>query len=65
MGLVIKRKLGEKFWIEDACVEVVEIREGRVRLCIAAPSTMHIVRDEIRHKKPKPAIKTSEQKTTE
>jgi len=45
--LAISRRAGEAVWIGDAYVEVVAVQDGRVRLAIAAPDHVKIVRHEI------------------
>ena len=49
--LVLSRKVGERIWIgEDIAVTVVRITGGGVRIGIDAPSTLPVVRDELRIK---------------
>jgi len=46
--LVLTRKSGEGIWIgDDIHVEVLEVREGHVRIGIQAPETKGIYRDEL------------------
>lgn len=46
--LIITRKVGESFYInDDIVVTVVEIRGGQARLGIDAPKEVKIVREEI------------------
>lgn len=47
MGLVLGRKLGEKFLIGNAVVEVTSIKRNRVNLRIEAPKDVTILREEL------------------
>jgi len=48
--LVLSRKIGEQIYIPDygVAIEVLDIQGSRVRIGIAAPSTVPIVREELR-----------------
>lgn len=45
--LVVSRQLGERLVVGDSLVEVVSIRNGRVRLGVTAPKEVRIRREEI------------------
>lgn len=44
--LVIERKLSQQVKIGDAVVTVLKVHDGKVRLGIAAPPSVPIVRDD-------------------
>lgn len=47
--LVLGRFVGEKILIgDDIIIEVIEVRNGRVKLGIVAPSDIEVDREEIR-----------------
>jgi carbon storage regulator len=46
--LVLTRKSGEGLWIgDDIRIQVIEVREGQVRIGIKAPEEKGICRDEL------------------
>jgi carbon storage regulator len=46
--LVLTRKTGERIQIgENVVLEILEVRQGQVRLGIEAPSTVRIYREEV------------------
>jgi len=47
-GLVLKRKNGEGFYIGDAFVKVIEVRNNSVRLVVTAPADIKILREELK-----------------
>jgi carbon storage regulator len=54
--LVLSRKRGERIVLADSVVvTVLEVRRGAVRLGIEAPPRVRIVREEIRHRDPRPS----------
>lgn len=55
--LVLSRKVGESIQIDgDIRVTVSQVRGGRVRLSISAPSDIRVVREEILEKYGIPAV---------
>jgi carbon storage regulator len=46
--LVLTRKVGERLVIgEGVVVEVLALRRGQIRLCISAPPSVHVRREEL------------------
>lgn len=55
--LVLSRKVGESIQIDgDIKVTVSQVRGGRVRLSISAPSDIRVVREEILQKYGMPSV---------
>lgn len=50
-GLCLSRKVGERIFIEDVEIEVIEIDRGKVKLRIVADPCVRIDRAEIHEKK--------------
>lgn len=48
MGLILKRKAGEKIIIgNDIRIEIRSISSGRATICIEAPANVRIMREEV------------------
>jgi carbon storage regulator len=61
--LVLTRKSGEGIWIgDDIRIQVIEIREGQVRIGIKAPAEKGIYRDELYTRIRKMNVEASRQK---
>lgn len=45
--LVISRRLREKIWIGNVCVQIVDIDRGKIRLGIEAEKSIKIAREEL------------------
>jgi len=46
-GLVLKRKNGEGFYVGDAFIKIIEVKNNSVRLVIVAPDDIKILREEL------------------
>ena len=45
--LILTRKIGQRIWLDDICITVVETGRGRMRLGIDAPLSVKILREEL------------------
>lgn len=46
--LVLGAKIGEKFFVGDSSVEIVEVKNGKFRLGFNAPADVRILREKVR-----------------
>jgi carbon storage regulator len=46
--LILSRKIGEQIWVDkNICIEIVDIRGGKVRIGVTAPDDVTIHRKEV------------------